>query len=104
MPGQPYQDTLFRAIEDSSILLIVWSSRVRDMKGNWKEWVIVEREKFRADHPNGSIVYLLLDADNPAVDAHTHNVTMLRGLRGAKSPANAKTQRKHEKTCDQVLP
>jgi hypothetical protein len=81
----PYQDQLFKALKDSHALIIIWSNRVRDMKGEWKEWVITEREHFRTAHPDAPIIYLLLDEEQPKVDAHTHKLDQIRG---AGEPGN----------------
>lgn len=80
--GKPYEEELFCALKCSSILLIVWSRRVRDMKGAWKEWIITERERFRAYHPDCPIIYIRLDNEEPQVDAHIHKLDMLRGVQG----------------------
>jgi hypothetical protein len=34
--GQPYQESLYCALEKSCALVIIWSKRVRDMQGEWK--------------------------------------------------------------------
>ena len=92
----PFQQQLFSALEASSALLIIWSSHVRDMQqGQCKEWVITEREHFRARHPEAPIVYLLLDDQIPEVDAHVHK---LDHIRGQGSPDNVS-----EATWDQLI-
>jgi len=75
----PFQDQLFAALEQSTSLLIIWSERARDGQNKWKEWVITEREHFRAKHPDGPIIYLLLDDAIPQVDAHTHKLDDVKG-------------------------
>jgi hypothetical protein len=76
---QPYQQQLFKALDNSGALILVWSKRVRDMKGNWKEWIITEREHFRIQHPDGIIIYILLDNTQPEVDTQSHKLDQLRG-------------------------
>ena len=77
--AQPFQEQLFRALEESNILVIFWSERVRKEDGLWSEWVITERERFRSLHPNGPIIYLLLDHTASQIDAHSHKLDELQG-------------------------
>jgi hypothetical protein len=86
--SKPYQEQLFADLERSSALLIIWSKRVRDMRGEWKEWVITEREHFRAHHPEAPIVYVRLDEEIPAVDAHTHMQDEMVGSDGLDTVKN----------------
>ncbi|MBS0154166.1 MAG: toll/interleukin-1 receptor domain-containing protein [Nitrospira sp.] len=80
--GGSFQDDLFRELKGSVLLVILWSTHVRDEKGNRKEWIITEREQFRAFHPDGPIIYLLLDDEQPDVDAHMHKIDLLQGIKG----------------------
>jgi len=82
--GRPYQESLYSALEKSSALVIIWSKRVRDMQGEWKEWVITERAQFQAYHPDAPVVYMLLDDEVPKVDAHTHKLDDLVGKNAQK--------------------
>ena len=41
--ARPFQNQLFEKLDESAALLIIWSKRVRDMQGEWKEWVRWER-------------------------------------------------------------
>lgn len=84
--AKPYQEQLFQALGDSRILVVIWSTRVQDMKGDWKEWVITEREYFRQSHQGSIIIYILLDDASPQVDEHFHK---LDDLRGENSPGQA---------------
>jgi hypothetical protein len=87
--SKPYQEQLFADLERSYALLIMWSKRVRDMRGEWKEWVITERERFRVYHPEAPIVYVRLDEETPQVDADTH---MLDDMVGTDSPDKVKDE------------
>ena len=48
--ANPFKEQLQGALRMSSALLTLWSERVRNEQGQWKEWVISEREYFRAQH------------------------------------------------------
>lgn len=76
--GEPYQEALFQALDVSENLILIWSAKARTGRGEWKEWVITERAEFRARHPKGKIIPILLDDEQPKVDAHTHMLTQLR--------------------------
>lgn len=88
--AKPYQPQLFEAISDSGALILLWSERVRNMQGDWKEWVITERENFRAKHPDSPIIYLLLDDSKPGVDGQDHKLDQFIGEDTPSKVAEAK--------------
>jgi len=78
MLGHSYKEQLFNHLKDSRVLVIIWSKSVQSMDGIMKEWIITERETFRANHPKGKIIYLLIDNENPQVDEDSHKLDHLR--------------------------